>query len=120
MRSLSLEIKVGLLILAAVGLLVGLLFLLGGIDLGSGYTVYVDFNNPGNVKPGAPVTIGSVPVGSVEEIEYRGGRLDPRTGRRSLIRLPSSTSRRRASSASRWSPSTPAPGRPRSWKKARW
>lgn len=87
MKGLSLEIRVGLLVLVAIGLLVGFIFLLGGVDFSEGYTVYVDFNNPGNVKPGAAVSIGSLRVGSVDEIEYRGGKLDPRTGRRALIRM---------------------------------
>ncbi|MFW6067416.1 MAG: MlaD family protein [Myxococcota bacterium] len=87
MKGLSLEVRVGLLILVALGILGGFVFLLGGFDFGKGYTVYVDFDNPGNVKPGAPVNIGSIKIGSVEEIQYRGNELDPRTGRRSLIRL---------------------------------
>jgi phospholipid/cholesterol/gamma-HCH transport system substrate-binding protein len=87
MKGLSLEVRVGLLILAAMGILGGFVFLLGGFDLGERYTIYVDFGNPGNVKPGASVNIGSIQVGSVEDIEYRGNRLDPQTGRRSLVRI---------------------------------
>lgn len=86
-KGLSTEIRVGLLILIATALLVGFVLVLGGVDFGGGHTVYVDFDNPGNVKPGASVNIGGMKVGTVEDIEYRGGRLDPQTGRRSLIRL---------------------------------
>lgn len=87
MRALSLEVRVGLLILAALGILGAFVFLLGGFNLGKGYTLYVDFGNPGNVKPGAPVEIGGMKVGQVDEIQYRGDKLDPKTGRRSLIRM---------------------------------
>ncbi|MEM7448150.1 MAG: MlaD family protein [Myxococcota bacterium] len=87
MKGLSLEIRVGLLVLAALGLLVSFVFTLGGFDFSAKYTVYVDFDNPGSIKPGAPVQIGSLKVGSVDAIEYRGGALDPRTGTRALIRV---------------------------------
>ena len=87
MKGLSLEVRVGLLILVSVVLLGGFVFVLGGVELGEGYNVFVDFNNPGNIKPGAAVNVGPIRVGRVEEIEYRGGELDPQTGRRSLIRL---------------------------------
>ncbi|MFW6197275.1 MAG: MlaD family protein [Myxococcota bacterium] len=87
MKGLSLEVRVGLLILVALGILAGFIFLLGGFDFGKSYPIYVEFDNPGNVKPGAPVNIGSIKVGSVEQIEYRGNQLDPKTGERSLIRV---------------------------------
>lgn len=87
MNGLSLEVRVGLLVLVAVALLGGFLFVLGGYGFEEGYTVYVDFDNPGNVKPGAQVTIAGMKVGSVEEITYRGGELDPETGSRALVRL---------------------------------
>jgi len=87
MKGLSLEVRVGLLVLVALVLLGGFVFMLGGIDLGEGYTVFVDFDNPGNIKPGAPVNVGNVRIGRVQDIEYRGGRVDPATGRSSLIRV---------------------------------
>ncbi len=87
MKGLSLEIRVGLLVLVAVALLGGFLFVLGGYSFEEGYTVYVDFDNPGTVKPGAQVTIAGMKVGSVEEIIYRGGELDPQTGSRALVRM---------------------------------
>lgn len=88
MKGLSLEVRVGLLILVAVGLLTAFVMLLGGQDLiADAYTVYVDFNNPGNLQPGASVNVGSVRVGRIEGITYRGGVLEPQTGKRSLIRV---------------------------------
>ena len=87
MKGLSLEVRVGLLVLVAVAVLGGFLFVLGGYSFEEGYTVYVDFDNPGNVKPGAAVTVAGMKVGSVERITYRGGELDPQTGSRALVRL---------------------------------
>ena len=87
MKGFSLEVKVGLLLLTALLLMGGFLFVLGGVSLKSGYTVYVDFNNPGAIKPGAAVRIAGVRVGTVESSQYLGGKLDPTTGRRSLVRV---------------------------------
>ncbi|HJK95107.1 MAG TPA: MlaD family protein [Polyangiaceae bacterium LLY-WYZ-15_(1-7)] len=86
MKGLSLEVRVGLLVLVALVLLGGFVFILGGVELGDQYDLYVDFDNPGNVQPGAPVNVGSIQIGTVEGVEYWGGRLDPQTGRRPLIR----------------------------------
>lgn len=87
MKGLSLEVRVGLLILVALVIMGGFLFLLGGVHLEDGYKVYVDFNNPGGIKPGAPVRIAGVRVGTVERSEYLGGKLDPKTGKRPLVRI---------------------------------
>ncbi len=83
----SLEAKVGLLVLAAALLLGGFLFILGGVSFEDAFEVNVDFDNPGSVQPGAAVRIGGVKVGTVEEVTYLGRRLDPVTGRRALVRM---------------------------------
>ncbi|MEM9067524.1 MAG: MlaD family protein [Myxococcota bacterium] len=87
MKGLSVEVRVGLLVLAALLLLGGFIFVLGGVELGDKYDLFVDFDNPGNIQPGAPVSIGSIRIGTVDSVEYLGGRLDERTGRRPLIRM---------------------------------
>ena len=87
MKGFSLEVKVGLLMLVALLLMGTFLIVLGGVSLESGYTVYVDFNNPGGIKPGAAVRIAGVRVGTVENAQYLGGKLDPATGRRPLVRV---------------------------------
>lgn len=86
MKGLSLEVKVGLLILTAAILLGGFLFVLGGVSLKDEYSVFVTFDNPGSVQPGAAVRIGGVKVGAVEEVEYLGRRvlID---GRRPLVKM---------------------------------
>jgi len=84
---MSLEAKVGLLVLAAALLLGGFLFVLGGVSFEDTFTIDVDFDNPGSVQPGAAVRIGGVKVGTVEDVTYLGRRLDPETGRRALVRM---------------------------------
>ena len=84
---MSLEAKVGLLVLAAAVLLGGFLFTLGGVSFEDSFEINVDFDNPGSVQPGAAVRIGGVKVGSVEDVTYLGRRLDPTTGRRALGRM---------------------------------
>ena len=87
MKGFSLEVKVGLLLLIALLLMGGFLFVLGGVNFSSGYKLYVDFNNPGGIKPGGAVRIAGVRVGTVESSQYLGGKLDPATGRRPLVRV---------------------------------
>ncbi len=84
---LSLEARVGLLILSAAVLLGAFLFVLGGVSFEDSYPVFVDFDNPGSVQPGAAVRVAGVKVGTIEEVEYLGRRLDPETGRRPLVRF---------------------------------
>jgi phospholipid/cholesterol/gamma-HCH transport system substrate-binding protein len=84
----SIEVKVGMLILTAVGLLAAFLLVMGGINFQPTYRLYVDFDNPGGLQVGAPVKIAGVKVGKIEEIEFRGGKPDETTGRRQpLVRI---------------------------------
>ncbi len=83
----SIEVKVGALILVGVSLLAGLILVMGGLHFGKRFAVQVDFNNPGGLQPGAPVKIAGVRVGTVERMEFRGARVDPQTGRASLVRV---------------------------------
>ncbi len=70
------EMKVGALIVASVVLLVVFVVLMGGLSLQPTYRVFVDFDNPGGLKSGAPVRISGVRVGRVTAIEFRGGEVD--------------------------------------------
>jgi phospholipid/cholesterol/gamma-HCH transport system substrate-binding protein len=87
MRERGLEFKVGLLIVVALALLVGFVFVLGNFSLGSGYTLYVDYDFSGNVQPGAPVKVSGIKVGKVEEVHFFGGKVDPASGRRVQVRV---------------------------------
>jgi len=83
----SIEVKVGLLVLVAGGLLVALVLVMGGLHFGKRFPIAVDFNNPGGLQSGAPVKIAGVRVGAVDRLEFRGPQVDPRTQRSSLVRV---------------------------------
>src|ERR1700710_1331961 len=84
----SIEVKVGILILTAVGLLAAFILVMGGINFQPTYSIFVDFDNPGGLQTGAPVKIAGVKVGKISDIAFRGGELDPKTGKRdALVRL---------------------------------
>src|SRR5688572_26169873 len=91
----SIEVKVGVLILCALGILAGFVLLMGGLNFQPTYKLYVDFDNPGSVQGGVPVRIGGVKVGKVKEVQFRGGVADPNTKRREpLVRLELSIEKR--------------------------
>ncbi|MFO7181236.1 MAG: MlaD family protein [Pseudomonadota bacterium] len=87
MSQRSIEVKVGALILVAIGLLVAFIVVMGGLTLEPTFTVHVSFHNPGGLQSGAPVRISGVKVGRVEAIEFRGGRLDAAGRPEPLIRV---------------------------------
>ncbi len=73
MSEKSIEVKVGALILIAVGLLVVFVLVLGRITTKEGFYLNVLFVHPGALNPGAPVKIAGSEVGYVEEMTYLGG-----------------------------------------------
>lgn len=73
-----LELKVGALVLAALLGAFTLLVLMGEVSFGGGKSVTVDFAHTGNVVKNAPVKLGGVIVGKVEEVELLPSRRDPR------------------------------------------
>ena len=87
MRTRGLEFKVGILIIGATVLLVGFIFTLGNFTLGDGFTLYVDFDYSGNLKPGAPVKVAGIKVGKVEDVAFWGGKMDEKQGRRVQVRV---------------------------------
>jgi phospholipid/cholesterol/gamma-HCH transport system substrate-binding protein len=82
----SIEVKVGALILVSLVLLGGFILVMGGLSFEKTYPVYVDFDNPGGLLSGAAVRVGGVKVGSVKDLEFLGGKVDPKTGRRVVVR----------------------------------
>src|SRR3954463_7120400 len=82
----SIEVKVGVLILVSLGILAGFVLIMGGLSLEKTYTVYVDFDNPGGLQSGAPVRVAGVKCGKVSELIFMGGKIDPQTNRRTLVR----------------------------------
>ncbi len=87
MRDSGIEYKVGVMMVSAALLFAGFIFVLGNFSLSDGYTIYVDYDFSGNVQPGAPVKVSGIKVGRVEEVEFRGGQIDPETGRRVQVRV---------------------------------
>jgi len=83
----SIELKVGLLVLASVAILVVFIFAMGGINLEKTYTVYADFDNPGWISAGAQVKVSGVLAGKVEEITFMGGEMDKKAGHRVYVRM---------------------------------
>ena len=87
MRERGLEFKVGLLLIVAAVILAGFIFVLGKFSLGSGYTIYVDYDYSGNLQEGAPVKVAGIKVGKVEAVSFRGGAMDEEVGRRVYVRV---------------------------------
>ncbi len=85
MRERGLEFKVGLLIIAAVVILVGFVFVLGNFSLKDGFTIYVEYDYSGNLQEGAPVKVAGIKVGKVEGIAFYGGKVNPKSGRRTQV-----------------------------------
>jgi phospholipid/cholesterol/gamma-HCH transport system substrate-binding protein len=82
----SIEVKVGILILVSLGILAAFVLIMGGLSFEKTYTVYVDFDNPGGLQSGAPVRVAGVKCGKVSELKFMGGKIDPKTNRRTLVR----------------------------------
>lgn len=87
MSERSIEVKVGVLILISMGLLAALVLVMSGISFERAYSVLVDFDNPGGIQSGAPVRMAGVRIGSVKEIRFMGGVVDPQTKRRTVVRV---------------------------------
>lgn len=85
-REKSIEVKVGILILVSLGILAAFVLVMGGLSFEKTYTVYVDFDNPGGLQAGAPIRIAGVKCGKVKELSFMGGKVDPKTNRRTLVR----------------------------------
>jgi len=76
----GLEFKVGLLILISSAILIGFIFILGNFSLRSGFTISVDYDYIGALQPGAPVKVSGIKVGKVSDVDFLGGKQDPKLG----------------------------------------
>ena len=83
----ALEIKVGALILTALGLLVGFVLVLGNFSLGPTFEIYVDFGFSGAVHEGAPVKVSGVQLGRVDKVDFLGGKVRDARGVPVMVRL---------------------------------
>jgi phospholipid/cholesterol/gamma-HCH transport system substrate-binding protein len=72
------ELKIGIVTIVAIVMAATLIFLLGG-DTGffwQRYTVKAVFDNIAGLKPGAPVRVAGVEVGSVADVAFAGERVE--------------------------------------------
>ena len=76
MEESKLELKVGALLVVALGAGLLLLWLMGEVTLGQGARLAVGFSHTGNVVRGAPVKVGGVIVGKVSKVELKADRRD--------------------------------------------
>ena len=83
----SIEVKVGVLILVSLVILGGFILIMGGLSFEKTYAIYVDFDNPGGLQSGAPVKMAGIKIGTVGPMTFQGGRIDEKTGRRTLVRV---------------------------------
>jgi phospholipid/cholesterol/gamma-HCH transport system substrate-binding protein len=91
----AIEVKVGLLILVALGLLGAFVLVMGQISFQPKFSVFVDFDNPGGLAVGSAVRVAGVKVGKIDEIQYRGGEMNTVTNHREpLVRVKLSLEKR--------------------------
>lgn len=75
MEKLSLEVKVGIVVTAAVAIVLAFLFLLGEYNpFSNTYRITVTLNYAGGIKPGADVMVAGAKVGKVDAIRFLGGK----------------------------------------------
>jgi len=68
----ALELRVGLVVLVALGVLVAFVLMLGDFHFAKQYRIFVTFKFSGTIAAGAPVRISGVQIGKVEKIEFIG------------------------------------------------
>ena len=68
----STEIRVGLFIMAAAGVLTAFILILANIQFTKGFIVHVDFQSSMTLREGALVRVSGMKAGKVKLIEYRG------------------------------------------------
>jgi len=81
------EVKVGLFLLLAVGLLVAFLLILGNFRFSPGPTLYIDYTNSGGLRNGAKVKVAGVNAGSVTDIRFTGGQSVNEAGQQVFVQV---------------------------------
>lgn len=75
-KETAIEVKVGALVLVALALFVGFVFILGDFSFGESFRIYVKLENAGGLKPGADVRIAGIPAGRIESVDPIEGEYD--------------------------------------------
>ncbi len=87
MQERGIEIKVGILVLVALGIMTAFIIVMGNFSLAEGFAFYVDFDFSGNLQKGAPVKVAGIKVGKIQAVQYMGGKVDPTTKKRVYVRV---------------------------------
>lgn len=75
-KETAIEVKVGGLVLLAIGVFIAFIMVLGDCNFSPGFHVSVDFTNAAGLKPGAPVRLAGIPAGSVKSVRFMGGEVE--------------------------------------------
>jgi phospholipid/cholesterol/gamma-HCH transport system substrate-binding protein len=87
MEDKKLQIKVGLLVLLAAGLLGGFIFVLGDFSVGKGFSFHVTFSSSGDLAQGAAVRVAGMKVGKVKKLAFMPDAKPDAKGKRPVIHL---------------------------------
>jgi phospholipid/cholesterol/gamma-HCH transport system substrate-binding protein len=77
MKSLGIEVRVGVFVLAALTLLVGFVLVLGNFSFSPEYTLHADFAYSGDLQVGAPVRVSGIRVGRVSDLRILTSDANP-------------------------------------------
>ena len=84
----KLQLRVGLLILLALVILGGFIFVLGDFSMAKGFELNVTFSQSGDLATGAAVRIAGIKVGKVQKLTFKPeAAQDEKTGKRPVIHL---------------------------------
>lgn len=87
MAERGVEVKVGLFLLLAVGLLVAFLLILGNFRFSPGPKLFIDYANSGGLRNGAKVKVAGVSAGSVTDIRFTGGQVVNEAGQQVFVQV---------------------------------
>jgi phospholipid/cholesterol/gamma-HCH transport system substrate-binding protein len=82
----AIEIKVGVFLLASLGILVAFILVLGNFRFSKGHNLFLDFPSSGGLREGAKVKIAGVKAGSVQGIEFMAGQTTSEKGEPIYVR----------------------------------
>jgi phospholipid/cholesterol/gamma-HCH transport system substrate-binding protein len=77
METLSTEARVGVFVLAALGIMAAFILALGDFRVSSGFTLFADFAYAANLTPGAPVRVSGIRVGRVRAVRLLTPAAEP-------------------------------------------
>ena len=86
-KETAIEVKVGALVLLAIAVFGLFVVIIGGVSMpGQSVKLYVDYDAAAGLKPGAPVRLSGIQIGSVKAVTYEGGEYDEALGRPVYVR----------------------------------